>query len=92
MRGTCLLLVAGFALLDSRRRAALFGNEVGALGAPDLGAGRGRTPSCSYGSGFSGQEPQERAVAACADEAYGRSFSDCTERWSRASRSKTTAR
>ena len=51
VRETFLLLGAGFALLDSRRRPRLCGNEVGALGAPDLRAG-GRTPLCSYGSGF----------------------------------------
>jgi hypothetical protein len=31
--------MVGVALLDSRRRAALCGDEVGALGAPDLRAG-----------------------------------------------------
>ena len=51
MRGV-LGCTARLALLDSRRRAALFGNEVGALGAPDLGQEE-RTPSCAYGSGFS---------------------------------------
>jgi hypothetical protein len=68
------------ALLDSRRRASLFGREVGTLGAPDLRAGGAHAAVLLRFWLLKVRNRCERAVAACATRSYGRRRSAWSER------------
>src|SRR5213078_4849851 len=70
----------------------LVASEVGALGAPDLLAGGAHAVVLLRFRLLTVAEPLERAVTACADEAYGRSSSAFNELFLRTWSSPTPER